>query len=211
VSRSPDRPALGEASPAVTEKVIGLILRYMCLALDGTFHGSVPGAWAADMPGYVECFASPFNYKFRRYYSMFEQDREFGSCGNFFLMLERMQGVLPPGRYEMNPPWMNAMYERLETVVQTAMERTPAEKDLTIMVIAPDWSDPKWLPTWIPGFNRALKEAPGEFKENSVHLKRQLTFEQDVTDVKFKQNTLCWLFAKRPVPDAVLKLFKGDK
>jgi hypothetical protein len=84
---------------------------------------------------------------------------------------------------------------RLCGLVQTAMERTPAEKDLTIMVIAPDWSDPKWLPTWIPGFNRALKEAPGEFKENSVHLKRQLTFEQDVTDVKFKQNTLCWLLA----------------
>jgi hypothetical protein len=99
--------------------MIGLVLRYMCLgAFDSNFHGSVPQSWAQELPGFVECFASPFNHKFRTYYTMFEQDRDFGSSGNFFVMLERKGGILPPGRYEMNPPWMNAMYERLQEVIK---------------------------------------------------------------------------------------------
>lgn len=209
VAGSDARPALGKGPAGVTEKIVGLILRYMCLALDSNFHGSVPGSWAQDLPGFVECFASPFNYKFRRYYSIFEQDREFGSCGNFFLMLDRANGALPAGRYEMNPPWMNAMYERLESVIELALERLPADKDTTLVVIAPDWSDPKWMPSWIPGLNRVLKEAPEAFRRHSVHLNRQLTYEHDVTDVKFKFNTLAWVFAKKPVPEPVMRLFNS--
>lgn len=194
--------SLGRASPEITEKMIGLVLRYMCLgAFDSNFHGSVPQSWAQELPGFVECFASPFNHKFRTYYTMFEQDRDFGSSGNFFVMLERKGGILPPGRYEMNPPWMNAMYERLQEVIK---QTTDAGVDVLAVIMGPNWTDTKW----IPGLTQVMRDAPEEYLKYSRHVRENLSYVQDMTNVKFDYDTVAWVFSKRPVPEQVDKLFK---
>jgi hypothetical protein len=101
---------LGEADPRadrVDQEMIGLVLQYKCIgAFSDNLHGSVPELWRELLGDqWVECFASPFNHKFDKYYSMYEQDRVFGSLGNFFSTMEITQGVLPAyGKYEMNPP-----------------------------------------------------------------------------------------------------------
>ena len=195
------KPRLGQASPGVTEKMVALVLRYMCMgAFDSNFHGSVPGRWAQELPGFVECFASPFNHKFRTYYTMFEQDREFGSSGNFFAMLAMTDGILPPGRYEMNPPWMNAMYEGLEEVMRRTLE---ARRDVLVVVMGPNWTDTQW----IPGLTQVMHDAPEEYGKHSMHVRKDMQYVQDMTDVNFAYDTVAWVFSKRPVPPKVLELF----
>lgn len=193
---------LGTASPEITEKMIGLVLRYMCMgAFDSNFHGSVSQSWAQELPGFVECFASPFNHKFRTYYTMFEQDRDFGSSGNFFVMLGHRGGVLPPGRYEMNPPWMNAMYERLQEVMECTMD---AGVDVLVVIMGPKWKDTKW----IPGLTRIMEEAPEAYLKHSRHIVDKVSYVQDMTKVKFDFDTVAWIFSKRPVPEQVNNLFR---
>ena len=193
---------LGMASPDITEKMIGLVLRYMCMgAFDSNFHGSVSQSWAQELPGFVECFASPFNHKFRTYYTMFEQDKDFGSSGNFFLMLERKGGVLPPGRYEMNPPWMNAMYERLQEVIVRTMD---AGVDVLVVIMGPNWKDTKW----IPGLTQVMHDAPEGYRKHSRHALETVSYVQDMSKKKFDFVTVAWIFSKRVVPEQVDKLFK---
>jgi hypothetical protein len=66
-----------ESGDWVEQQLIGLVLRYACM---GAFGDNLHGSVSSDLPrllwgDYVECFASPFNHKFPKYYSIYEQDR----------------------------------------------------------------------------------------------------------------------------------------
>lgn len=188
---------LGEAGGGVMDSLIGLVLRYQCLmAFDSNFHGSVPGNWKSTLGGFTECFASPFNHKFERYYSMFEQDREFGSLGNFFVMLEGNRGVLPNGNYEINPPWMDGMYERLAKV----LERTLETQDVKVVLVAPNWDKTRWLPS----LQRLVRGAP-RYRHNSCEVVKDIGYVQDLSTKRFRFTTVTWIFSLAPIPEFVLQ------
>lgn len=69
----------------------------------------------------TECFASPLNVSLAHYYSLFpDTDSVFGSRGNLF-----QQSSLPPGRYEVNPPFMEDMLmDASDLVVRTLGKRS---------------------------------------------------------------------------------------
>lgn len=75
-------------------QMIGLVLRYKCIGgFTDNLHGSIPSSWATVLNDFSECFASPLNHKFEDYYSMFEEDKIFGSKGNFFGWSSKMAGL----------------------------------------------------------------------------------------------------------------------
>lgn len=191
------RTRLGEGHKDIVTKMIGLVLRYQCMgAFDSTFHGSVPGEWGRALSGFTECFASPFNHKFSRYYSMFEQDKDFGSLGNFFVMLEKNNGVLPPGSYEINPPWMNAMYENLATV----LGKTLLVNRVNVVLVAPAWKDTRWIPEIDD-----LCKGVSTYRPNSRKYSNDFWYVQDMTLKRFKQRTITWIFSLTPIPVHVFR------
>jgi hypothetical protein len=155
----------------------------------------VPETWGGPLASFTECFASPFNHKLPRYYSMFEQDKDFGSLGNFFVMLAENDGVLPAGRYEINPPWMNAMYEKLAKILRNSLDR----HDLTVIVVAPQWTDTKW----VPAFHQLVKKE-SDYKANSKEIRTNFEYVQDMSKKRFKQKTVTWIFTKKAIPQAIL-------
>jgi hypothetical protein len=148
----------------------------------------------------VECFASPFNHKFTTYFSIFEEDRVFGSQGNFFKTIKEHHGTLPPNvqRFEMNPPWINAVYERLVEIVDYALSTRP---DLEIIVLAPQGV----VTRWIPGFSSLLQE--GKNTSYAAHSitpyttvqPKTMQYIHDLSDTKLFFSTVSWVFTSSEV------------
>lgn len=183
--------------------IIGLVLRYLCVGgLDDNLHASITQSGAAAMGSHcVECFASPFNHKFATYFSIFEEDRVFGSEGNFFKAVKENNGLLPSEfqRFEMNPPWINVVYERLVDIVDNSLS---ARTDLEIIVLAPQWV----VTRWIPGFSSLLQR-----KRNSGYATysvspyttvqpKTLQYVHDLSDTKLFLRTVMWFFTGSQVP-----------
>lgn len=190
----------------VDQEMIGLVLRYKCMgAFSDNLHGSVPSCWM-DVLGsdYVECFASPFNHKFKRYYSIYEQDRVFGSLGNFFAMVEQNNGTLPLcSKYEINPPWNNQMYERVQEILsQTLCNKSPVEA----IVVGPSWTKT----SWIPGLTSLIESNP-QYTENSFKGERIMHYYNDMQARKFPLKTVYWVFSVAGLPDSVLKRLDLEK
>lgn len=179
-------------------EMIGLMLRYQCMGgFTDNFHGSVPSSWGTVLDNFTECFASPFNHKFENYYSMFEQDRIFGSKGNFFRMIERNGGSLPPGGYEINPPWMNAMYDRIAEIIEESILK---KNDIQVIIVGPNWKDT----TWIPSLDMLLGMFQ-TYKRHSFSDSKKLLYNHDMTGDKFSLDTAYWVFSSKPIGDQVLK------
>lgn len=193
---------LGEVNPRadrVDQEMIGLVLRYKCMgAFSDNLHGSIPGMWS-ELLGeeWVECFASPFNHKFAKYYSIYEQDRVFGSLGNFFSMLKLTHGVLPAyGKYEMNPPWNNQMYEKLEEILERSLA---CQSMIEVIVIGPKWKDTRW----IPGITELIELNPG-YTDNSFKGEREIRYKNDMTGRPFLKDSVYWVFSQTGIDDGIL-------
>ena len=149
----------------------------------------------------VECFASPFNHKFATYFSIFEEDRAFGSEGNFFKAIKENNGLLPSGfqRFEMNPPWINVVYERLVEIVDNSLS---ARTNLEIIVLAPQWV----VTRWIPGFSSLLqRERNSSYATYSITpyttvQPKTLQYVHDLSDTKLFLRTVTWFFTSSEVP-----------
>ena len=182
-------------------KMVGLILRYQCLgAFESNFHASVPAEWGRALPDFVECFASPFNHKFKKYHSMFEEDREFGSSGNFFSMVNAHRGILPPGKYEMNPPWMNAVFERLQRVIKDSLH----VGKIQVVLIGPKWKTTRW----IPGLDGVMDGIQGLYWLHSMRVEKVVLSVQDLTSNQFQFKTIAWVFSNVQISEGVLGLLK---
>jgi hypothetical protein len=184
------------------EHIIGLVLRYKCMGgFSDNLHGSVPPSWGQLLPNFVECFASPFNHKFKTYYSIYEQDRVFGSLGSFFAMIHDSNGVIPPGNYEINPPWNNEMYERLVEIFRDSL--TIPQHDVQAIIVGPNWADAEWCAT---GFNRVIQESPA-YRANSFKDTQQIWYVNDATGETFPLWTAYWVFSRTGMsPDLLAKL-----
>ena len=195
---------LGEAGEEITDKIICLVLRYQCLdAFENNFHGSIPNNWSEKLNEFTECFASPFNHKLENYFSMFDEDIDFGSRGNFFKFIAEKDDILPPGKYEMNPPWMNAMYEKLQTIIEKSIK----VNDVHVILIAPKWTDTKW----IPGINSVLENSPERYWLYSQQIETQINYIHDMKDESFTQDTLIWVFSNTEVPEYIVQLWNPSK
>jgi hypothetical protein len=201
-SVSRPRKRIAATDDWVDQQMVGLVLRYKCMgAFSDNLHGSVPACWLKELgPEYVECFASPFNHKFDRYYSIYQQDTVFGSLGNFFSMISQNDGKLPDfGKYEINPPWNNQMYQQ----VQKILKRTLLQRDVNIevIIVGPNWSDTKW----IPGITELLDLNPS-YKHGSFGNDGRMQYINDMKAKNFHQKSVYWVFSRRGIPDHVLDI-----
>jgi hypothetical protein len=120
---------------------IGLILRYRCVGgFKSNLHGSVPEEWKDALVDFTECFASPLNHKFERYYSVFDEDSVFGGMGDFFLAIG---STLPSGKYEINPPFHVALLDRVADIVAESFR---SGANLQVVMVVPDWQDSHFVP-----------------------------------------------------------------
>ena len=173
-------------------EMIGLVLRYQCMGgFTDNFHGSVPCRWGAVLDKFTECFASPLNHKFENYYSMFEQDRVFGSKGNFFRMVEENGGVIPSGRYEMNPPWMNAMYELLVEIIEKSVLK---QNTIQAIIVGPHWTDTKWIPK-MDGLLGSFQA----YRGHSFGNRKRLQYSHDMSGDHFWLDSAYWVFSSEPI------------
>ena len=182
-------------------EMIGLVLRYQCMGgFSDNFHGSVPSSWGTVLGKFTECFASPFNHKFENYYSMFEQDRVFGSRGNFFRMIEQNGGVIPPGGYEINPPWMNAMYERLAEIIEESLLKG---NRMQLIIVGPNWTDTRWIPRL-----DMLLQSVEIYRRHSFSNGKKIRYNHDMSGDQFFLDSVYWVFASKPIGENVLKELK---
>ena len=185
------------------QDLIGLVLRYLCVGgLDDNLHASITQSGAEAMgPHCVECFASPFNHKFATYFSIFEEDRVLGSQGNFFKAIQEHNGALPTKfqRFEMNPPWINDVYERLVEIVDRSLS---TRSDLEIIVLAPQWV----VTRWIPGFSSLLlggknpAYASHSITPYTTVQPKTMQYIHDLSNTKLYLRTVSWIFTSSQVP-----------
>ena len=134
-------------------RLFALLLRYKSIQGYG-FQASVgPGAFETlrDAIGAgTECFASPLNAFFPRFFSAFpDVDAPFGSCGDFFAGATRLKR----GCYQANPPFVGHVMSAMARAMHAALD--VAERDdqpLTFVVFVPGWTDE---PSWV-----SLSESP---------------------------------------------------
>jgi hypothetical protein len=202
--------------------LIGLVLRYRCMGgFTSTFHGSVPKTWGAGLlQTFVEGFASPFNHKFQKYHSMFDDDKAFGSRGNLFGAIQNEGGMLPRNQdYELNPPFANAILQRLQAVLENTLTRKSEESGTPdrfpqIILIAPRWYDASWM-TGITSIALSPNLISPEYTHHSLFIrpqKQDLPFTQDMrADSTFQTNVVIWFFSSTPISaDLKRALFLGN-
>jgi hypothetical protein len=192
-----------QESTWIENQIIGLILRYNCMGgFSDNLHASVPSGWASNLIGFVECFASPFNHKCENYHSMFEEDREFGSRGSFFAMVHRAGGELKSGRYELNPPWNNEMYECVLDILTKSLQT----QAIQAIIVGPNWTDASWCSEGFCNLIRSLKH----YRTNSFKIVKPVEFVNDATNMTFRQSTACWVLSRTPIQDEPLSRLRLD-
>jgi hypothetical protein len=89
-----------------------------------------------------EAFASPFNsHSFGKescnYYSVFEEDKEIGSSGNFFEISD-----IPPGNWYANPPYIESIMLKMAIKITEMLEYCKAKKrPILFYIIVPAWKN----------------------------------------------------------------------
>jgi hypothetical protein len=85
----------------------------------------------------TELFASPFNAYFKKYYSLFDEDKYFGSLGGFF---KSPDSDFVSGCYEINPPFIEVLFNIISDRVISLLKIAEVNnEELTFIYIMPDW------------------------------------------------------------------------
>jgi hypothetical protein len=171
-----------------------MVLRYRCIGgLDNGLHASILPTFAEALPQYTECFASPINHKFKNYFSLFEEDAEYGSSGSFFKFVKQHGGALPVGHYFMNPPWTEAFCSHLASVILAS------PKQSSIILLAPHWQD--------AAFVKELHAASETFPY-AIHGTTQITYVIDGLQKQIKLSTMYWVMSGEVIDESIKSLFK---
>jgi hypothetical protein len=130
-----------------------------------------------------EIFASPFNHRSSKYYSLFYHDRYFNSSGNFFTAPD---SDFATGCYHVNPPFIisvfNKTVDRLEKLLTIADCKS---KELTFIIILPDWKDATALDR--------LKN--GSWSLDSIYCSKYRHYYMDYSDETYIKATFgTWIF-----------------
>ena len=87
----------------------------------------------------TELFASPLNTYFKKYYSLFDEDKYFGSLGNFF---NAPDSDFQSGCYEVNPPFIEVLFNLISKRIISLLQKAELNnEELTFIYIMPDWND----------------------------------------------------------------------
>ena len=87
----------------------------------------------------TELFASPFNAYFKKYYSLFDEDKYFGSLGNFF---NAPDTAFQSGCFEVNPPFIEVLFNKISKRIISLLQNAELNnEELTFIYIMPDWKD----------------------------------------------------------------------
>lgn len=132
-------------------KIVRLIIRYFSLGVESGFF------WSMDLDIYrmivqksplpvLEGFGSPFNHILSNYCSAYNEDIDFGSKGNFFKYVERLN---EPVCLVANPPYIeNVMNAAIDTVIEY-LDRVPGAEALMMV--------PKWTNPMMSGLEKAAR------------------------------------------------------
>lgn len=132
----------------VTERIYVMLKRYANVIYSPRHHtrgGNMHAAAPEKVFHYLkdtlhvtmECFASPNNCFFPRFFSAFpDTDMWFGSIGSFFDVLD-----FPPGAYEVGPPYTEEMLLFTVNHLEAILSRTDDRCALTFIIFVPDWFD----------------------------------------------------------------------
>ena len=217
-----DFPELGQAlgeNEVVVEKMIGLTLRYLCIGgFDDAIHTSLPDMYKAHFSDCVECFTTPFTHKLDKWYSYFEEDKIFGSKGNFFSECAKNGGKIPRDVtilgsanniapfLEMQPIWCISVYDHLAKILQNS-----ADEGVKAIIIGPDWDDKKdarrqryvgQTNKWINDLNELVKHE--KYAQYSIH-GNQKNFPFEVDGKPVTKNVLYWVFSEDQIPQHIIK------
>lgn len=133
----------GLAPENIKNKYIWLIITFYSLLDCKGLQWAVPSAVMAilkqDMGCDVELFASPINSLHMNYYSLFPQDKYFGSRGNFF---HAPDSHFTEGTFQVNPPFIVSLFVKTTERILDLLEKADsAGKNLTFIYIMPEWED----------------------------------------------------------------------
>lgn len=122
------------------QRFVELLIKHMCV---GAFKDNSHSAGMMDvgtrLPGFTECFSSPFENNATYYHSMFPA-HDLNGSGNFFLSLDDV-GLLPDGCYQISPPQHNQIMNKVAQIVVDSVE---SGRDLHLFMMMPDWPDTLW-------------------------------------------------------------------
>ena len=122
-----------------------------------------------------EPFASPVNYYFSDYGSLFNNDAIFGSRGNFF-----RTKCMTPGVYYINPPFIEELFINSADIIVDSMDSARANnKAMTVIYIMPHWVDSI-------GY---IKLSASKYFETEIVLKPNAYYYYDHMDTKFIKAT----------------------
>lgn len=141
--------AIEDESTDITKAKDGLIESiWLCQTLYNLLDGrglqwAVPRAVMRALSTHYGCktelFASPINFCYHDYYSLFESDKVFGSKGNFFTA---DPNDFTEGAFQVNPPFIDPLFSELTCRIIHFLEIAESrDKELTFIYIMPDWSD----------------------------------------------------------------------
>ena len=119
-------------------RIFCVVTRYEALRGAG-FQCAVPGACFESLRevlgNTIECFASPLNCRYERYFSAFPGlERSFGSLGSFFDEWETIE----EGSFEVNPPFVPEVLAFAAAKIGELLE-DEAKGPLSFLAVVPDW------------------------------------------------------------------------
>lgn len=139
------RKAYGDDEKMRDDAIVRLFLRYRPLGPGTGFF------WSMDRRVYshlvqtsgiydvIEGFASPFNHNlpFGKFCSPFDEDKVFGSLGNFFNYVSKLD---KPIRLIANPPYTLEVMNKTAEVCMDYIDRVPGSE---CILMYPNWEDSK--------------------------------------------------------------------
>lgn len=135
----PDFVKKAKLSQTDLESVVNMLMRYSTYMYEG-YHWKMPlkleKYLQTEYQVDTELFASPFNKFYPNYYSIYEEDQDFGSRGNFFTVSSL------EGNFTCNPPYvedvMNKMAIKLQQLLLTAHKDG---REVRFFSMLPKWED----------------------------------------------------------------------
>ncbi|KAJ1446434.1 phosphorylated CTD interacting factor 1 WW domain-containing protein [Pelagophyceae sp. CCMP2097] len=129
----------GAVGEAIDEALFCVLARYEGIKGAG-FQCAVPGAafeaLSAHLGRTIECFASPLNARYGRFFSAFpDLERRFGSLGSFF---GPRGAAIRSGSFEANPPFVPEVMELMLSRI-TGLLGDAKSGALSFLVVLPDW------------------------------------------------------------------------
>lgn len=156
--------------------LLGCCMRYDSIAT-GSQQWCIPRIiykklekYSDTLGGLFECFASPLNRSSSFYYSLFPEDIESGSLGNFFQTdLSTKQGL-----FVANPPFT-------EFILNKLVDKVNNTKGIKAIIVTPSWTDALF-------YKKLDNKVRNDSNYSKIVFKSNNYFYEDVTKGRIQAN-----------------------